>query len=141
MPYYYIGWPILMLSGGIVSAIVGNRLSKKSKVITVYDSAMIFLWGGFFVSIILINIIVRVLGLHADYIPIFILLLSAIATMVTGGILNFKPLIYGGLSCWIWLIVCLLIPLEYIVLVSGFSTITAYLIPGYWLKYNVKKHV
>jgi len=139
--YYFIVWPIMMLSGGIISAVAGFRFSKKVKAKTVYDSAMIYLWGGFFVSIILINIIVRVLELHPDYIPIFILLLSAIATMVTGGLLDFKPLIIGGLSCWVWLIVSLLIPLEYVVLASGLSTVTAYLIPGYWLKYRVKRHV
>lgn len=139
--YYFIVWPIMMISGGIVSAIVGAKMSKKVKAKTIYDSAMLYLWGGFFVSVILINIIVRVLELHPDYIPIFILLLSAIATMVTGGMLNFKPLILGGLSCWIWLVVCLIVPLEYVVLASGFSTLTTYLIPGYLLKYRVKKHV
>ncbi|NJO87713.1 MAG: hypothetical protein HC831_01210 [Chloroflexia bacterium] len=139
--YYYIVWPIMMISGGIVSAIVGIKLSKKVKARTIYDSAMLYLWGGFFVSVILINVIVRVLELHPDYIPVFILLLSAMATMVTGGILDFKPLMLGGLSCWIWLIPCLVVPVEYVVLVSGFSTVTAYLIPGYLLKFRVKKHV
>jgi hypothetical protein len=139
--YYYMVWPIMMISGGIVSGIVGYKLSKKVKAKTVYDSAMIYLWGGFFVSIILINIILRVLGTHPDNIPVFILLLSALATMVTGGILDFKPLIIGGLSCWLWLVLCLIIPMEYIVLVSGMSTVTAYLIPGYLLKFRIKKHV
>ncbi len=139
--YYYIGWPIMMAVGGIISGIVGYRLSRKVKAKTVYDSAMPYLWGGFFISIVLINVIVRVLGIYGDYIPIFILLLSAVATMVTGGLLDFKPLIIGGLSCWVWLILCLIVPLEYVVLVSGLSTVTAYLIPGYLLKFRVKKHV
>ncbi len=139
--YYYIGWPIMMAVGGIISGIVGYRLSRKVKAKTVYGSAMPYLWGGFFISIIFINVIVGVLGIYGDYIPVFILLLSAVATMVTGGLLDFKPLIIGGLSCWLWMVLCLIVPLEYVVLVSGLSTITAYLVPGYLLKYRVKKHV
>lgn len=136
--FFYVVWPIMMFGGGVISVIVGYKNSKKLKAKTIYDSAMMYLWGAFFISVILINVIFGVLGIHDAYIPVFILLLSAIATMVTGGILDFKPLIIGGLSCWVWLAACLLVPLEYIVLVSGLSTVTAYLIPGYLLKKKVK---
>ena len=51
--YAYLPWPILMLGGMVVSIIAGIRLGKKAKVVSHFDNMMIYLWYGFFFTIMI----------------------------------------------------------------------------------------
>ncbi len=63
-----------------------------------------------------------------------IISLYGLGTFVSGGILKFKPLIFGGIFSWVIAIVALFIPEIYSLLMVSLSVIVAYLIPGYMLK-------
>lgn len=63
-----------------------------------------------------------------------ILIISAIPTIVSGVILNFKPLIVGGATFWIFGIVCFLVSMETQPLIGAIAILCGYLIPGYLLK-------
>ena len=140
-PYFWVGWPVLMVGGGIVSGIYGYRLGKKSAVMTHVDLAMIYLWYGFLIaiSIFIIAAIFNIMS-YTLLNPI-IIVLYGLGTFVSGGILKFKPLIVGGLIAWGIAVVAFMIQSEIQLLLVAASIIAAYLIPGYMLKNRSNGHV
>jgi len=63
-----------------------------------------------------------------------ILTISAIPTIVSGVILNFRPLIVGGVIFWISGLIDFMMPMETQPLVGATAVVCGYLIPGYMLK-------
>ncbi len=135
----WLPWPILMFGGGIVSGIAGYRLGKRIKVRTFFDTAMIYLWYGFLATIFIILFAAAKGNLSWVVTNALIIALYGLGTFVSGGILNFKPLIWGGIFSWILAIVTLFIPDLYSLLAVALSIVVAYLIPGYMLKSRFNK--
>ena len=130
----YIVWPILMNLGLIVSVIAGIRMGKKAGYRTHIDTAIIYLWYGFFFAFLVI--LAFSIG---DKIPwemsnVLVIVMYGLGTFVSGGILKFRPLIIGGICCWIIALGAFFIPGEYTLLLVAISIIIAYLIPGYLLR-------
>jgi hypothetical protein len=63
-----------------------------------------------------------------------IISLYGLGTFVSGGVLKFKPLIIGGIACWIISIIAFLVPPMTVLLLTALSVVVSYLIPGYMLK-------
>ena len=57
-----------------------------------------------------------------------IISLYGMGTFISGGILKFKPLIIGGIACWIISIIAFFVANEYVLLLTALSIIIAYLI-------------
>jgi hypothetical protein len=74
----------------------------------------------------------------ANIIP-FIILLYGIGTYVTGKIINFKPLIIGGISCFVLAICITFINNENRLLILAFALLVSYIIPGILLKRQFSK--
>jgi len=139
--YPYIGWPIIMFGGGIASGIAGYRRGKDAKVKTFVDRSMSYLWIGFMISFIILFAIVIIGNIKWHLLSILIMALYGLPTFVSGGILKFKPLIYGALACWIIVIISLFVREDYVILLSALSVVLAYLIPGYLLRAKFNKNV
>ena len=139
--YAYIVWPVIMTVGGIVSGIVGSRRRKEAQVKTFLDTSMSYLWIGFTISLIMLFAIVIIGKIEWHLLSILIMLLYGLPTFVSGGLLKFKPLIWGALACWFIAIVSLFIREDYVILMSALSVMVAYLIPGYMLKAKFNKNV
>jgi hypothetical protein len=136
--YSFLAWPVLMTIGTIISIIAGIKLGKRSSYITHLDKAIIFLWWGFFFTV-LILLSFSISGLIPWNISnALIISLYGMGTFVSGGILKFKPLIIGGIACWIISLLVFVIPFEYTLLLVATSIIIAYLVPGYMLR-NAKR--
>lgn len=140
-PYHWVGWPILMTLGGIISGVYGYRLGKKATVKTIIDNTMIYLWYGFLISLLII-IVVGIIN-HTSWLILnpLIIVLYGLGTFVSGGILKFKPLIIGGILAWLIAIVAFFIQSEVQLLLMAFAIIVSYLIPGYMLKIRFGSHV
>jgi len=136
----WLPWPVLTISGGIVSGIAGYRLGKKAKVRTLVDTATIYLWYGFVVTLIIILFSVSIGRLSWMVTNALIIALYGLGTFVSGGILKFKPLIFGGIFSWVIAIVTLFVPGSFSLLMVALSIVVAYLIPGYMLKSRFKNH-
>lgn len=65
----------------------------------------------------------------------YILLLEGIGTVVSGLILRFKPLQFGGVAFFSAAIFSILIPDEYKYLIHAIAIITGFIVPGYLLKH------
>jgi len=61
--------------------------------------------------------------------PLF-LLLYGIPTFVTGTACKFKPMVLGGLLCWICCIITIYTTIKIDLLLTAFSAVFAWLIPG-----------
>ncbi|MCF8369773.1 MAG: hypothetical protein K9G76_12105 [Bacteroidales bacterium] len=132
--YAYIPWPILMFSGGIISAIAGYRIGKRSKVISHIDKMLIYLWYGFLVVMLIILFMSGFSKLDWATTHALIIVLYGFGTFVSGGALKFPPLIIGGIVSWVIAIIAFFVPEQFVLLLIALSIIIAYLIPGYMLK-------
>lgn len=67
------------------------------------------------------------------------MVLYGIGLFGSGGILEFKPLIYGGIFCWLCAIAGYEVQNSYQLLVLASAVLGGYIIPGYLLKMNQQK--
>jgi hypothetical protein len=136
--YAFLPWPVLMLTGTIVSVVAGYRLGRKSRVISHVDKMIIYLWYAFF-AVVMIVIAMALMNkiMWVSTYPV-IISLYGLGTFVSGGALKFRPLIIGGIACWVIAVVAFFVPPSFVLLLTGLSVILAYLIPGYLLKSQEK---
>ena len=139
--YNWIGWAVFMFSGAIISAVYGYRLGKRSNVKTFIDQAMIYLWYGFMIVLFIIMVMGSMNHLSFSMINPLIITLYGLGTFVSGGLLKFKPLIFGGIAAWVCAILAFLVHSEYQLLIMAAAIIIAYLVPGYMLKSRSNGHV
>jgi len=126
-----ITWLILMPLGGILSIIISRKEQKQEKVKTWFDDVMKYLWIAF--GAVLFIILVAMGYLHVNLYPVLIGLYG-LGLFITGGTLKFKPLIIGGITCWVLAMVSVFVTDEYATLCLALSVLIGYIIPGYILK-------
>ncbi len=136
--YAWIVWPVMGITGGIISGIYSSRQEKLSGAVSFMDKLIFYLWIGFFFTLILIiiNAVSQNLTPHS-----FIMILTGFPTFVTGKIIKFKPLIAGGIIFWLLGISSLFLFTQYISLLFSVSILLGYIIPGYMLMKQEKKNV
>lgn len=125
-------WGILMTFGGIYSAIKNRADERKQKSTSYIDYFMKYLWIAFGAAIGLILLICLLQAPKVTY-PM-ILVLYGIGTFVSGGALEFKPLIWGGIFCWIMAVVATMVSFENQLMVLAISVVGSYIIPGHLLQ-------
>ncbi|UTW62760.1 hypothetical protein KFE98_00985 [bacterium SCSIO 12741] len=128
----WIPWAILMPATSIAAGIIGSRRAKKKSTRGYIDRLMGYLWGAFVVTLLIVLASSPFIGWMKAY--SLMISLYGLATFVSGGVLQFRPLIIGGISAWVISVVSFFLPEQWVVLAVGLSMITSYLIPGYLLK-------
>ncbi len=140
----------------IFIAIKENRINKAKR----YDDKMFdYLWIAFGISIFILTFInqkiiealnpifqhyIDTVGSkpaqnYSSFMTSFFLMLYAIPTFVTGAARNFKPMLFGGIVCWMCCIISVYTPSRWDMLLTAFAAIMAWLIPGIILWVNYKK--
>jgi hypothetical protein len=132
--YSFLAWPVIMTGGMVVSVIAGIRMGKKAGYRSHIDSAMIYLWYGFFFTLLVILALSIGGKIQWEISNALIITMYGLGTFVSGGILKFKPLIIGGICCWVIALMVFFVPGEYSLLLVSGSIIISYLIPGYLLR-------
>ena len=110
-------------------------------VITYTDSIIGFVWITFAVVILLLGFVVGFLTTSDYYIHIVHILLAVygMPVFLTGVIVRFKPLIYGGIACWLLCIISTFIKVyDYQFLCIPAAMLIAWIIPGYLLRAKYK---
>lgn len=69
-----------------------------------------------------------------NYSSAYLLVLYGIPTLITSGIKNFRPMLIGGVVCWVSAILVVYVDQEIDMLLMALSAITAWLIPGLILR-------
>jgi uncharacterized protein with PQ loop repeat len=130
------------------------RKEKKERKVKSYDEVyMDYVWLGFGICIFLMIFIINNIAADLDpvikqynelakgrtdwtdfkfaefVLPLF-LLLYGLPTFVTGAACKFKPMLWGGIFCWICCIVTIYTTIKIDLLLTAASAIMAWLIPG-----------
>jgi uncharacterized protein with PQ loop repeat len=141
---------LLTLVAIIPQIIISIREKKERKVKTYDDIYMDYVWLGFGISIFLLihisNNIFSEWGSWSDeykiatgktasfrfyeFVNPLFLMLYGMPTFVTGAACKFRPMLFGGLFCWVCCIVAVYTPIKIDLLLVALSAIFAWLIPG-----------
>ena len=130
---YYV-WCFMPI-GGLVSFLYGLKQNKTEKVKTHVNSSMGYLWCAMVIAMMLVLFMA---GKLEDKTYPVLILIYGIGTFVSGGLLNFKPLIIGGSICFILSITSFLLVFEYQLLCIALAMLVSYIIPGHLLKAKFK---
>ena len=149
---------LLTLAAIIPQIIISSKEKRQRKVKSYNDDAMDYIWMCFGIAIFLLvhintNLVevlntvfkdYRALGGKApafnyyDYSSAMMLLLYGMPTIITGGIMKFKPMLYGGILCWVCCVVTVYTSIKVDLLLTALSATCAWLIPGIilWRRYK-----
>jgi hypothetical protein len=130
-PWYV--W-FFVIPGAFVSLIYGFVTGRRAKVHTYADMLYMWTWMGFLFAAIVLFIIVSE---HMESVSPYILTIAAMPTFISGFIIKFKPLIFGGAAFWIFALVAHFGGPDIAPLAVPVAMLTGYLIPGYLLRSKV----
>jgi hypothetical protein len=139
-PYHYVVWFVTWLAV-IYQAIYLYRKKKQKRVKTYTDDIISNVW---FVFVILMFLFGFLFGsiMGKDYYlfinPAF-LALYGMPTFLSGIILKFRPLIIGGICCWILAMFSAFANPAYHLLLLGAGVVIAWIIPGYMMRSRFRK--
>lgn len=133
-PYFI--W-FLIIPGIIATWIYGVRHGKKTKATSHLDKINFMIWMAFLVCYFTVLIFMK--NFNYNVAPL-IFLLAGNATFLTGIVIKFRPLIYGGFVFLASVFANYLLAGEYFEFISPAAIIFGYLIPGYLLKSQNKKN-
>jgi len=140
--FHGVVWAIMGPVGGITSAIYSKKNKKESGHITYIDRAMKFVWLGF-VFYMFVIILMSATGKFGTigWSTSFQLIMGlyGLGTFISGGLLKFKPLVYGGIASFVLVVITIAFSsffasFNVILLMLAASVVVSYLIPGYMLK-------
>lgn len=132
MENHWIVWPIITTIGGIVSMVQGIREGKRQNVVTIGDRVVMLIWLGFVAALVyaIVFSLFHHMTPHA-----FVMLVTAYATFLTGGVSKFKPLLWGSLALFIGAVLAgFVIPMKEQGLLFAVAITLGYVIPGILLR-------
>jgi len=126
-----ISWIIPIAIGFIIQWIYKVWSKKQDSVQSHIDRYLVYLWaatGIIFASMVAICYILNV------YPEPFILAVMGLSTFISGIMIRFNPLLYGGVIFVLAALVSAFVPGHNQLIVFAISIVFGYLIPGYLLK-------
>lgn len=139
--YHYMVWFSTWLVF-IYQMIYLARQKKRERVKTYTDDIIKVVWITFVVLMFLFGFLFGKL-MGEEYYRFFnpgILALYGMPTVLSGAILRFRPLIVGGIFCWLLSIVSTYIPFQFQLLLLSAAVIAAWIIPGYLMRSRYKQN-
>ena len=132
----YYAWMIGMPLGGLFSSYYGYKQGKSKTVKTHIDIYLGYLWGGFIIGMFIALGFMYWHGIKHTY--FFLMILYGIATFISGGILNFKPLIIGSLFSFACAMISVFLGEADQLLIIAIALFCSYIIPGHLLRAKYK---
>ncbi len=134
---HHLIW-LLVFPAAIASAYMGVKQNKNRDATTYLGESMRYLWMGMGISYFVLAMILSRLGWNTPIFPFFILLYG-LGTFISGKLLEFKPLEYGGLIAWVLAIASTFFNYDFQMLFGAAAILVSYIIPSYLLKIKVNK--
>jgi len=139
-PYHYIVWFASWII--VIYQVVYIRKKIKRRRVRTYTGYILgYVWLTFVIVIFLLAFLIGRLTEGDYYIHISPILLTiyGIPIFLSGIILRFRPLVIGGIGCWVLSIVAMLIEnYDYQFLLIPLAMVIAWIIPGYLLRAKYK---
>ena len=150
---------LLTIVAIIPQVFISIRENKERRVKTYDDIYMTYLWLGFGISIFLMILIVNIMG-HGwqpvaeeyyklagkrssfqvyEFVGPLFLILYGMPTFVTGAACKFRPMLWGGILCWVCCVISVFTPAKTDLLLISVSAIFAWLIPGIIMERDYRK--
>ena len=137
-PHAQMVW-LSMIIAGIIAVFIAVRDKKTEKSISYVGDAVRKLWQSIGIACILI-VVLTIKGTIFS-IPVFILIYG-VGVFTTGRIIQFKPLIIGGLICFVSSLISVFIPQDANQLLLLAATVMcSYIIPGHLLSAESTKAI
>lgn len=130
-----IPW-MLMPLGGVITIIYSIRQGKKDRTKTNVTESLKYTWIAFTAALFIIMFFNSMTFLQV--LPC-IMVLYGMGLFLSGGALKFKPLIWGGIFCWVCAIAGFEVQNMYQLLILATAVFGGYIVPGYLLQMNNKK--
>lgn len=135
--FYYI-W-LLLIPTIIYQFIYLKREEKRSTVRTYTDEIIGYVWIAFITCTMLL---VWLVGRHLptpDYITVIWLIMYGMPTFLSGAVLRYRPLMIGGVMCWVLAIASAFVPVQYHMLLLAAAVVCGWILPGYGIQQKFKK--
>ncbi len=126
---------LLMPLAGIIQVVYIFKKNKKDKTKTHVSEFLKYIWTAFGAAMIVILFFNSMSYLQV--LPV-IMTLYGIGLFISGGALQFKPLIVGGIFCWICAVAGFKIQNEFQLLILAVAVLGGYIIPGHMIQLNNK---
>src|SRR5512133_1052880 len=97
---HYMVWPVFMTAGSVITVIFYVREAKSKTTRTFVGTAMEYLWLGWFISFSILMLFVNLNHYYMLILPL-IMVMYGLGIFVAGGIVNFRPLMVGGVVAWL----------------------------------------
>ena len=136
---FSIGFDIwLLILVALISQIYFSIKEKKDKKFVGHDEqTMTYVWTTFSICIFITSFYNSKYDSESS--TTLIMMLYGIPTFITGGIFKFKPMIIGGIICWIISIISMYTSFQNDMLLMAACGLFAWLIPGIILWNRYKK--
>jgi hypothetical protein len=138
--HHYIVW-LATIPVFIFQFFYTRKKYSHTAVVTYTDSIIGFVWITFAIVLVLLCFLVGFLttGEYYTHIVHIVLAIYGMPVFLTGVIIRFKPLIYGGIACWVLCILSTFIKTyDYQFLFIPAAMLFAWIIPGYRLRSKYK---
>ena len=137
---HYLVWIACWLAV-IYQFIYLRKKHKLVKVKTYADHIIAYVWITFFILMILAGFLMgQTAGSeYYKYISPAFLALYGMPTFLSGILLRFRPLVIGGIGCWVLSVLTRYIDYDYQLLMLAIAMVIAWIIPGYILRINYQK--
>jgi hypothetical protein len=119
---------------------LGMKEGKKKEATTYIGDSMKYLWMGMGISYFVLSMILSKMGWETNIFPFFILLYG-LGTFISGKLLQFKPLVFGGLSAWALAVTSTFFEYDYQMLFGAAAILVSYIIPAYMLRSKNKSAI
>ena len=129
-----IGFDIwwLMFLALVPQFIMRFKNNKKKNFVSYEETTMSYVWLAFGASILML------MFFNGYYRPShsesLFLMLFGLPTFITGGMFRFKPMIFGGIICWVLFFISLYTDLKINMLFMALAALSAWLVPGIILR-------
>lgn len=137
---HYLVWMVTWAA--VIYQIFFMRRKQRKQVVRTYtDDIVKYVWLTFVIIMFLAGFLIGAIQGMEYYKmidPLF-LVLYGMPTFLSGIILRFKPLVWGGIGCWLLSVLCTVIPVEFHLLLVSAAMIMAWIIPGYLLRLKFKQ--
>lgn len=135
-PKHYRVWWVIII-GIIFSIYQGTREEKKIKAKTYVGDSIKYLWIGMGIAYFVLSMILSKNGWDKPVFPYFIMLYG-LGTFISGSIIQFRPLVTGGIIAFGLAIGSAYVEYDYQILFGAAAILISYIIPAYMLRYRNK---
>lgn len=108
------------------------KYGQKKNFVSYEEKTMRFVWWAFGASVLMLMFFNNYY--RPSHSESLFLMLFGMPTFITGGMFRFRPMIIGGMICWVLFMISLYTELKINLLLMALAALSAWLIPGIILR-------